>query len=153
MDWAPVFWSLRREGAGVVEQAVLELIHQGPLAGPHEGLWVYLEHEDLAFGFAAVLTEPCPDLVGAGRLWLYVAAGRRGRGVGEALLGRALAYGRRVGLRWLVARAGGELSPFLEAHGFAEAHHPCVSHFRPLGRGGARARARRLPGARGRRWG
>jgi len=132
-DWTPLLFAARAEGCPEVERTVAELMLKGGLADPREGLWVLAEASEVV-GAGALFLDPCPDLWGAGRIGLfYLVPKWRGKGHAGRLLRRMLRHAKGR-FRRVTAAAEGAFAGFLEHHGFVPFSHPCVSHFRPVGR-------------------
>lgn len=132
-DWTPLLFAARAEGCREVEEVVVGLMERGGLSDAREGLWVLAEASEVV-GAGGIFLDPCPDLFGAGRIGLfYLVPKWRGKGHAGRLLRRILRHapGR---FRRVTAVAEGDFASFLEHHGFVPMTHPCVSHFRPVGR-------------------
>ena len=117
---------------------VAKLLAEFADEGGQEGVWLWaLVRAKRVLAAAGVRREPCRDLSlfhAARIVGIYVHPDHRERGYGERLFARILrhAQGR---FRRLTARAGSETAAgFLEHHGFVPLDHPCVSHFRLVGK-------------------
>lgn len=132
-DWRELLRLSRREGHAWV-QAMVEELGDEEARDPRAGLWVVVQ-KGYPLAVGGVDLEVCTGLLPAARLvGIYVHPASRGRGHGQRLLGRILRHLRGRFAR-LTARAGGkEAAGFLEHHGFVPLDHPCVTHFRPVGR-------------------
>jgi len=132
-DWYELLEADRAEGTGLVVR-LLEELDDEEARDEGAGLWAFVV-SGRALAAAGVRREPCRDLMYAARVvGIYVHPDHRGRGYGQRLFARILRHARGR-FRRLTARAEGEdAAGFLEHHGFVPFEHPCVSHFRLVGK-------------------
>ncbi len=132
-DWRELLRLSRLEGHGWVE-AMIEGLGDEGARDRRAGLWV-VARRGYPLAVGGVDLEPCTGFFPAARLvGIYVHPASRGRGYGQRLLGRVLRHVRGRFARLTARAEGKEAAGFLEHHGFVPLEHPCISHFRPVGK-------------------